>query len=197
MTVAGMPGLGRAPVALVRRVTTPGWDAFGLVSDAVGGVRLRRDVLVLRGPDLLAVYDRTDLPRAAAATQRWHLPPDLAVTVQGRGRAVASDGDTKLVLVSIRLDGAARDLATVRGSRHPPQGFVFPSLRVAVPADMVSLTTTARRVRMLTMAIPAAQAAQVDARVVAAANGARHVAVRVGTQVVHIVVARDGSLSRA
>ncbi|MFB6724972.1 heparinase II/III family protein [Kribbella sp. NPDC056345] len=150
-----------------------------------------RGVLVLKDPDLMVVLDR-----GASAVRRqyetlWHLPAGQKVTPYGAGSVVAQrPGDTvKTVLLQVPY-GEPTTPARIASSWH------YRTIDQRSTAPVVRFERSGRTASILSVIVPARAAAAVSYTTSQRA-GRTLIHLQVGAARATVVIAADGTLSRA
>jgi hypothetical protein len=187
------------PVAtrLLQASITPTWESYSLADTPAPGVTRKRDVLVLKDPDLIITLDRGQ----ATSTQRyetlWHLAPGQKVAVQSPTSAIATSRGAKTYLLQIpyQQQPAKDGITVVEGQQDPVQGWYYPDIFHRQPAPVVKFNRTGNNATILSAIVPTAptEAVTYKTRTVA---GMYFVDLTVGTRTTTIRIAQDGHLTR-
>ena len=185
------------PTQLVRASITPTWESYSLADSPAPGVTRKRDVLVLKDPDLVITLDRGQ----ATSTQRyetlWHLAPDQKVTVQSPTTAVATGGKSKTYLLQIpyQQQPPADGITVVQGRQDPVQGWYYPDIFHREPAPVVKFNRNGNAATVLSAIVPAGSTETVTYKT-RTVSGMFFVDLTVGTRKATIRIQQDGRLTR-
>ncbi|WP_371402923.1 heparinase II/III-family protein [Kribbella sp. NBC_00662] len=145
---------------LVQASITPTAESYSLADSPAPGVTRKRDVLVLKDPDLIITLDRG---QSVVGSQRyetlWHLAPDQKVTVQSPTTAVAAKpGDkskTYLLQIPYQQQPPKNGITVVQGQQDPVQGWYYPDIFHRESAPVVKFGRNGTSADILSAIVPA------------------------------------------
>ncbi|MGW7683210.1 heparinase II/III domain-containing protein [Kribbella sp. NPDC054772] len=144
---------------LVRAAITPTWESYSLEDSPAPEVTRKRDVLVLKDPDLIITLDRGQSTSSQRYETLWHLAPDQKVTVQSPTTAIASKpGDktkTHLLQIPYQQQPPADGITVVQGQQDPVQGWYYPDIFHRQPAPVVKFNRNGTSASILSAVVPA------------------------------------------
>ncbi|NIK58925.1 heparinase II/III domain-containing protein [Kribbella shirazensis] len=184
---------------LLRASITPTWESYSLADSPAPGVTRKRDVLVLKDPDLVITLDRGQATSNQRYETLWHLAPEQKVTVQSPTAAVAmKPGDkskTYLLQIPYQQQPPADGITVVQGQQDPVQGWYYPDIFHRQSAPVVKFNRTGTNAAILSAVVPTAttEAVTYKTRTV---SGMFFVDLTVGARKATIRVLPDGRLSR-
>ncbi|MGZ0153426.1 heparinase II/III domain-containing protein [Kribbella sp. WER1] len=182
---------------LVRASITPTWESYSLADSPAPGVTRKRDVLVLKDPDLIITLDRGQATDEQRYETLWHLAPGQKVSVQSPTTAVATAPGAKTYLLQIpyQQQPAKDGISVVEGRQDPVQGWYYPDIFHREAAPVVKFTRTGTTATILSAIVPTAptEAVTYTTRTTA---GLYFVDLTVGTRKTTIRISPDGRLTR-
>ena len=196
LVMPGVPFDPHPPTSLVSDQIGRYGQFYEFSDTAFGGNPRYRSVYLSQRPDLILVFDRAS--GSGEYQQLWHLDPALRVTRLGSCYALASAPGTELVLQQIPLPGQVippGSTQVVRGQVHPYQGWVSHQMLQRIPADVVTMTTTAPSAAMLTLIVPAAPGTPTATTISGPPGGPYQLRVRVGATVASFSITAGGVIS--
>ncbi|GAA1563498.1 MULTISPECIES: heparinase II/III domain-containing protein [Kribbella] len=182
---------------LVRASITPTWESYSLADSPAPGVTRKRDVLVLKDPDLIITLDRGQATDNQRYETLWHLAPGQKVTVQSPTAAVATAPGSKTSLLQIPYQQQpGKDAITVvEGQQDPVQGWYYPDIFHRESAPVVKFNRTGDAATILSAIVPTAPTETVTYTTRTTA-GMFFVDLTVGARKTTVRVAPDGRLTR-
>ncbi|WP_427892716.1 heparinase II/III domain-containing protein [Kribbella sp. GL6] len=182
---------------LVRASITPTWESYSLADSPAPGVTRKRDVLVLKDPDLIITLDRGQATEDQRYETLWHLAPGQKVTVQSLTTAVAIAPGTKTSLLQIpyQQQPAKDGITVVEGQQDPVQGWYYPDIFHRESAPVVKFNRTGTEATILSAVVPTAPNEAVSYKTRTTA-GLFFVDLTVGARKTTIRVSPDGRLTR-
>jgi hypothetical protein len=189
------------PVAtqLVSAAIASTWESYSFADSPAPGVTRRREVLVLKDPDLIITLDRGQSTSSQRYETLWHLAPGQQVTVQSPTTAVATKpGDTTktyLLQFPFQHEVPTDGLTVVEGQEDPVQGWYFPDIFHREPAPVVTFNRTGNEATILSAIVPANSTDKVtfNSRTV---GSMFYLDLTVGAQKTTVRVQQDGRLTR-
>jgi hypothetical protein len=143
---------------LVRAAITPTWESYSLADSPAPDVTRKRDVLVLKDPDLIITLDRGQSPTSQRYETLWHLAPDQKVTVQSPTTAIAAKpGDkskTYLLQIPYQQSPPADGITVVQGQQDPVQGWYYPDIFHRQSAPVVKFNRNGTNATILSAIVP-------------------------------------------
>ena len=184
---------------LVRASITPTWESYSLADSPAPGVTRKRDVLVLKDPDLIITLDRGQATDTQRYETLWHLAPDQKVTVQSPTAAVAAKpGDkskTYLLQIPYQQQPPADGITVVQGQQDPVQGWYYPDIFHRQSAPVVKFNRNGTSATILSAIVPAGSTETVTYKT-RTVSGMFFVDLTVGTRKTTVRVQQDGRLAR-
>jgi hypothetical protein len=160
--VMTIPSAKTAPVEtrLLRAAIAPTWESYSLADSPAPDVTRKRDVLVLKDPDLIVTLDRGQSVGSQRYETLWHLAPEQQVTVQSPTTALAAKpGDkskTYLLQIPYQQQPPADGITVVEGRQDPVQGWYYPDIFHRQPAPVVKFSRDGTNATILSAVVPAA-----------------------------------------
>ena len=197
--VMTIPSADTASVAtqLTRATITPTWESYSLADSPAPGITRKRDVLVLKDPDLIITLDRGQATGPQRYETLWHLAPGQKVTVQSPTSAIATSRGTKTYLLQIpyQQQPAKDGVTVVEGRQDPVQGWYYPDIFHRESAPVVKFNRNGSDATILSAIVPTAptEAVTYETRTVA---GMYFVDLTVGARKTTIRISQDGRLTR-
>ncbi len=184
---------------LVRASITPTWESYSLADSPAPGVTRKRDVLVLKDPDLIITLDRGQATDTQRYETLWHLAPDQKVTVQSPTAAVAAKpGDkskTYLLQIPYQQQPPADGITVVQGQQDPVQGWYYPDIFHRQSAPVVKFNRNGSSATILSAIVPAGSTETVTYKT-RTVSGMFFVDLTVGTRKTTVRIQQDGRLAR-
>jgi hypothetical protein len=197
--VLTIPSAAMEPVKtqLDRASITPTWESYSLSDTPAAGVNRKRDVLVLKDPDLIVTLDRAQASSSQRYETLWHLAPDQKVTVQSPTTAVAAGNNSRTYLLQIPYQGRppADGITVVQGQQDPVQGWYYPDIFHRQPAPVVKFTRNGTTATILSAIVPTAPTETVSYKTRTVHN-MFFVDLAVGARKATIRIQPDGRLTR-
>ncbi|WUJ70471.1 heparinase II/III-family protein [Kribbella soli] len=144
---------------LVQASITPTAESYSLADSPAPGVTRKRDVLVLKDPDLIITLDRGQSVGPQRYETLWHLAPDQKVTVQSPTTAIAAKpGDkskTYLLQIPYKQQPPKDGITVVQGQQDPVQGWYYPDIFHRESAAVVKFGRNGTSATILSAIVPA------------------------------------------
>jgi hypothetical protein len=187
------------PTQLVRAAITPTWESYSLADSPAPDVTRKRDVLVLKDPDLIITLDRGQSPTSQRYETLWHLAPDQKVTVQSPTTAIAAKpGDkskTYLLQIPYQQPPPSDGITVVQGQQDPVQGWYYPDIFHRQSAPVVKFSRNGTNATILSAIVPAGSTETVTYKT-RTVGTMFFVDLTVGARKTTVRVLPDGRLSR-
>jgi hypothetical protein len=184
---------------LVQASITPTAESYSLADSPAPGVTRKRDVLVLKDPDLIITLDRGQSVGPQRYETLWHLAPDQKVTVQSPTTAVAAKpGDkskTYLLQIPYQQQPPKDGITVVQGQQDPVQGWYYPDIFHRESAPVVTFGRNGTSASILSAIVPANSTETVTYKT-RTVGGMFFVDLTVGTRKTTIRLLPDGRLTR-
>ncbi|GAA2824090.1 heparinase II/III domain-containing protein [Kribbella solani] len=184
---------------LVQAAITPAWESYSLSDSPAADVTRKRDVLVLKDPDLVITLDRGQSASDQRYETLWHLAPEQKVTIQSPTTAVATKpGDktkTHLLQIPYQQQPPADGITVVEGQQDPVQGWYYPDIFHRQAAPVVKFNRNGTTATILSAIVPA-NSTETVSYTTRTAGQLFFVDLTVGTRKTTIRVAPDGRLTR-
>jgi hypothetical protein len=184
---------------LVQASITPTAESYSLADSPAPGVTRKRDVLVLKDPDLIITLDRGQSVGPQRYETLWHLAPDQKVTVQSPTTAVAAKpGDkskTYLLQIPYQEQPPKDGITVVQGQQDPVQGWYYPDIFHRESAPVVTFGRNGTSASILSAIVPANSTETVTYKT-RTVGGMFFVDLTVGTRKTTIRLLPDGRLTR-
>ncbi|TKK77004.1 hypothetical protein FDA38_29125 [Kribbella jiaozuonensis] len=185
---------------LVQASITPTAESYSLADSPAPGVIRKRDVLVLKDPDLIVTLDRG---QSVVGAQRyetlWHLAPGQKVTVQSPTTAIAAKpGDkskTYLLQIPYQQQPPKDGIKVVEGQQDPVQGWYYPDIFHREAAPVVKFGRDGTSANILSAIVPANSAETVSYKT-RTVGAMFFVDLTVGARKTTIRILPDGRLTR-
>ncbi|WP_141860096.1 heparinase II/III domain-containing protein [Kribbella jejuensis] len=182
---------------LTRASITPTWESYSLADSPAPGITRKRDVLVLKDPDLIITLDRGQATSSQRYETLWHLAPGQQVTVQSPTSAIATSRGamTYLLQIPYRQQPAKDGITVVEGQQDPVQGWYYPDIFHRESAPVVKFSRNGTDATILSAIVPTAPTEAVTYRTRTVA-GMYFVDLTVGARTTTIRITQDGRLTR-
>jgi hypothetical protein len=144
---------------LVQASITSTAESYSLADSPAPGVTRKRDVLVLKDPDLIITLDRGLSVDPQRYETLWHLAPGQKVTVQSPTTAIATkSGDkskTYLLQIPYKQQPPKDGITVVQGQQDPVQGWYYPDIFHREAAPVVKFGRNGTSASILSAIVPA------------------------------------------